>query len=1440
MPKMAEGKPPVLSLGDDKALSVRIWRKKFNSWCILQADWRDTSKAPNDNEHWKAGKYNAEIAAFYLALPDEVLTIFEISILPKMSEDEKKRPWSYQEKLAEHYQGRDNVMPERLNFFNCTQKASETIYDYETRIRSIASKTKFELMTNPLQELMRDRLCTGVHNHDLRQILLQHYKEDGKTVLTFEDQLNKAKAWEAAHRTNALIEQTTHITELVNFSKQVRPSEPSTQPSHSSSSSSRLPCGWCGGPRHSRSNCPANQPRTVCQNYGMKGNHYTSVCRQRKATSNHSTVPKQARKPYVKQAANAVEEVQSSGDETDYVVNAFSMSSINGANNQLDDKFFTWLRIAVSPNRTVKVLMQVDSAATCNTLPSHVYEQLLCKEPMKHTRSHIAPYNAGSTIKPIGQQSFACEGTSSFQTLNFQVIDSNDIPGKPALLSGKDALQLGLVSFHDKVFASQTSNITLPVRNAYAMGNTAPLRVNEQLQLEDVLSSFKDSFVGLGLIGTPAHIQVNPSVTPIHAGYHRIPVAKLERVKTKLDEMVQAGKLEKVEHSTAWCSNMLVRETVKADGSTKMRLCLDPSQTVNKAIIIPKYQIPTIQELLPRLSHKKHKLFTIIDALDGFTQVELDEASKDLTTMHTPWSRFRWCRLPYGISCAPDEFQRRIHEALEGLDGVFSIADDVLVMGQGNTPDEAEREHDRHLLALMNRSVACNLKWNPKKIQFKLSKVTFMGNVFTEEGVSPDPNKIKAITDMPTPKDKAAVQRFCGMINYLSSFCPNLAYITKPLYDLMKQDSVFLWSATHDTAFNHSKALIATAPCLAYFDSLRKVILQVDASQEGLGGALLQPNDDDKLQPVAFTSCKLRPNEEKWAQIEKECLAIVSACDKWDQWLYGLDVTVHTDHQPLGTIFKKPLHAAPRRLQRMMLRLQRYKLHVVYKKGSSLKLADTLSRAHLNTTNDSRQTNFEVFRISLGNSFTPTDISTRTLSVTKSATAQDTSLQSLIELITSGWPPLKSQIPTSLWPYWTYRDELSVNDGVVYKGSQMLIPKEMRNNILQKVHVAHFGAESNIRMCKDFLFWPGMANDIRAMCQSCGKCAQFGPQNPKEPMRSQPIPHRPWQYVSQDIASFDHGNYLITVDHYSDFIEVDELPNTLASTVVAKTEAHIARYGVFDTLLTDNGPQFIATEFEGMCQRYGIQHVTSSPYWPQGNGKAEASVKVIKSIMKKSGIPNLYEALLNHRNTSPTGHDLSPSQRCMGRRTNLPLPLADFHLAANVSPACLDAVPDAILAKRESAKTQYDKRNNHMLPVIGPGAYVYAKPSPHRKSGPWDYGVVSQQPQPNSFVIDTPNGVIRRNRVHLRLAAPPPPGQVLRRDRGKPALPPVTEEDDHIEHVEPPPCDPLVIPCDPAQIHTPARPDSVPDTLNEAVTPSVAPMVTRSGRISKPPARLDL
>ena len=542
-----------------------------------------------------------------------------------------------------------------------------------------------------------------------------------------------------------------------------------------------------------------------------------------------------------------------------------------------------------------------------------------------------------------------------------------------------------------------------------------------------------------------------------------------------------------------------------------------------------------------------------------FLNVPLDHDSSMATTMHTSYGRYHWLRLPFGVASAPEEFQMRLATALEGLPGLANIADDILIFGEGDTSTEAEIDHDRNLISLLNRCAQENIKLNPSKLQFKLKSVKFMGEVVTDKGLTIDPAKVEAILSMPTPHDKASVLRYIGMLNYLSPYCPNLSSCIQPLRNLTQEGVEFLWSATQQTAFDQSKRMIAEAPTLMYYDMDKPVVLQVDASEGGLGGALLQPNSEGKLQPVAYTSCSLSQSEQKYAQIEKECLAICHAFDRWDLWLYGkADITVHTDHQPLQTIFRKPLNKAPLRLQKMMMRLQIYSFVVQYQKGSSLHIADTLSRAYLPNSVKTNVTGYEVFRIDLESYKDNPRLLPSTTSNIRTETTNDPSLSALREIITNGWPGKKDALPESLHQYWNYRDELTVYNGIIYKGHQCFVPSTLRASMLEKIHVNHVGPESNIRMAREVLFWPGMRGAITDMCSACAKCAEYSSSAPKEPMRSLPIPTRPWELISQDICSYEGTDYLVSVCHFLDRIEVNQLENTLSTTIIDKTQQHFA------------------------------------------------------------------------------------------------------------------------------------------------------------------------------------------------------------------------------------------------------------------------------------------
>ena len=220
-------------------------------------------------------------------------------------------------------------------------------------------------------------------------------------------------------------------------------------------------------------------------------------------------------------------------------------------------------------------------------------------------------------------------------------------------------------------------------------------------------------------------------------------------------------------------------------------------------------------------------------------------------------------------------------------------------------------------------------------------------------------------------------------------------------------------------------------------------------------------------------------------------------------------------------------------------------------------------------------------------------LKSETMSDLQKATQADPVMQDLAHVISTRCPVSKAELPPGLTPYWTYRDELSSMNGIVYRGMQAIVPESLRKKMLAKVHFSHLGAQSNIRMCKDIIFWTDMQAVIKDVCDSCGQCAQFAASRPKEPMKSHPIPDYPWQLVSQDLFYFEGSDYLITVDHFSDFIEVNKLDDILSATVVEKSKAHFARHGIPEVLLSDNGPQYTSVDFKSFCKLHDITHVTS-------------------------------------------------------------------------------------------------------------------------------------------------------------------------------------------------------------------------------------------------------
>ena len=761
--------------------------------------------------------------------------------------------------------------------------------------------------------------------------------------------------------------------------------------------------------------------------------------------------------------------------------------------------------------------------------------------------------------------------------------------------------------------------------------------------METIKNDFKEVFTGLGDLGE-LNLEVDESVTPQIMPPRRVSLAMKEPLKHELERLEKQDIIRKVTEPTDWVSALVL--TKKASG--KLRVCLDPVH-LNQALKRAHYPLPVIEDILPELADAK--VFSRADLKDGFLQVRLSQSSQLLTTFQTPWGRYCWKRLPFGVSPAPECFQQRLDQQLQGLPGVYRVADDLLIVGRGSDRDAAEQDHDNNMITLLTKLKTSNIKLNLAKLELKKDAIPFIGHVLSDQGLQPAPDKVEAVVQMPQPEDEAGVRRFLGMANYLARFCPQLSAECEPLRQMLNQET-WQWTQRQDEAFEKVKRLVSHAPILRFFDPKVTLEGQADASSQGLGFCLMQQG-----QPLSFASRALTPAEKNYAQIEKELLSLVFGLERHHQYTFGRRVVLWTDHRPLVAITRKPLTSAPKRLQRLLLRLLCYDVDIRYQQGTTMYLADTLSRAFLPTAVRTR-TEEETEILCVVDFAAISQPQLREIAV---HTEADPTSATLRDLIRSGWPE-KSLVPTEALPYFNVRDELSVDGGIIWRGERCVIPPTLRKKIRGRLHLTHMGRNTILRRARSVVYWPGLSTDLKEDLSQCDICMAHQTNQPKEPMTQAELPSRPWEKVAVDIFTLRGRDFLCTVDYYSSFFEVDELPGKTAGDVIPILRRHFARYGIPEVVISDNNP-FGAREFQEFASEFHFKSTTTSPRYPQANGKAESSVKTAKRLLKKahaSGI-NANLALLEWRNMPLEGRQASPAQLMFGRQTRT------LHAAADVS-----------------------------------------------------------------------------------------------------------------------------------------------------------------------------
>lgn len=1230
-----------------------------------------------------------------------------------LSDEQLKDPKNLWEKFSAQIEPQENFRIHRFEFQRYTQRSSESVDDFFSRCKEKAMKCRFKDNAE-LEERIIEVLISGMRSAETRKKLLG--KDEN---LLINDALDICRRYESS---NNYMEKFNNLERHENVE--------AVQKENCKN------CGW----RHadSREKCPAQG--TKCANCGKIG-HWKRVCqsqskhtqkqrrsrpksRTRGSYANRGRTPSSSRKGKV----HAMEKQDIADQFESFSFETVEIEQKIDATSKVDvrDQVFAKLDIKLQncPDSPVHFLtVKVDTGAQGNVLPLRVFCRMFPRlldadgypKPgaIRKPRVVLTAYN-GTRIPQLGSITIPCRFKDGvWKDTDFYVTDCDGSP----ILGLPSSRALELISLNCAMTSSMPT-MNSDCKKSPDHQNLGPIRDKKDLQ-----DMYPDRFKGIGRFPGEFHITMKDDAQPCVQPPRKYPIQLKDEIKAELDRMESLKVISKVTEATDWVSSLAFSR--KDNGG--LRICLDP-KPLNKATKRTYHKTPTLEEITHQFSGCK--VFSKLDARHGYWSVVLDEESSYLTTFNSPFGRYKFHRLPFGLKVSQDIFQEKMDIILAQCPGAVGIADDVGIGGENDI------DHDGKLHHFMQVARKYGLIFNLDKCDIKVPRIKFFGCFYDADGVHPDPAKVADVHALPAPRNTNEMQQFLGIVQYMSPFIPNLADRTEPLRALIRKESEWQWTESHQKAFDNVKSVIGAECTLTYFDPKQATVIQVDASMKGLGAALLQNN-----KPVAFASKALTDTEQRYANIERELLAVVFGCTRFHTYIYGSRFTVESDHKPLENIQHKSLANTPPRLQRMMLRLQPYDFDIVYRPGKEMLLADAMSRLNPQIGP----------QIPLDTTIYTVTFSKDKMSQLQEQTRQDEELHLLSETIVGGWPDDPKRLPKCIRHYWSCRDELSVDDGFVIKGDRIIIPVTMRNETLEKIHAGHQGVNKCQLRAKSCVYWPGINKDIEQSVRGCKICQEHQNGQTAEPLLPHDIPQRPWQTIGTDLFHLDGAEYLIVADYYSKFPFVRKIHGQSTSKAVITLMKQIfSEQGVPSKVISDNGPQYASQEFTTFASNWGFEHVTSSPRFPQSNGFIERTIQTVKLTLKKAQQSNTdpYTALLCLRTTPVDNVLASPAELLNRRKLNSNLPVRIHNDAPDKG-----VTQNRLKERQETQKAYHDTPGIRELPPLLIGQHVNVQ---DQTSGKWTQAVVKNIcPEPRSYMVQTPNGsVLRRNRNHLREIQP--------------------------------------------------------------------------------------
>ena len=732
---------------------------------------------------------------------------------------------------------------------------------------------------------------------------------------------------------------------------------------------------------------------------------------------------------------------------------------------------------------------------------------------------------------------------------------------------------------------------------------------------------------------------------PIKVPPRRVPVNYHSEVQQQINTMLQQGIIEP--SSSPWMAPaVFVR---KKNG--EIRLCVDYRE-LNKRTVKDAYPLPRPDEVQDRLMGST--IFSTLDLRSGYWQlpVHVDDQPKTAFCPGPGFGLFQFRRMPFGLSGAPASFQRLINMICYDLSFVTTYLDDLLVHSKDI------HEHVKHLEVLFQRMHDAGLTFRGSKCQIGLPSVTYLGHIFSATGMSPDPEKVSAVSNWPSPNEVGTLRSFLGLASYYRRYIHKFSDIAAPLYHLTNKSIPFVWDDSCQLAFTTLKNALMQAPILKYPDfssNSKQFQLYTDASDTGIGAVLEQYG-----HVIAYTSRALSLSEKNYSVIQKECLAVVHSLKQFRHYLLGRKFSIITDHAPLQWLSAQKMEGL---LARWALAMQEYDFTITYRKGLDNANADALSwkeHSDLEYTAATTQLPF------LTKDLRQQQLTDPVIAQIHRALTQNKST-----------PPRWNKLPLNRYKQlWS---QLCLHDGLAcrqYTPSPSLnpvlvplIPESCRHTILHQYHdtasAGHLGYQKTAAKVRQVGYWVGMLQDIEKYCRECTTCQCTKPPMPtRAPLTTVPI-GSPWEMVAVDILQVpvsQHNNrYLLVIQDYkTKWAEAIPIPDQTAERVTKELIKVFSRFGIPDVLHSDQGKNFESTILRHTLDAFGVTKSRTIAYHPAGDGLVERFNRSLLQMLRAYVLDHtdweqyLPLVLYAYRTAIHASTGVSPFELMLGRCAHKP------------------------------------------------------------------------------------------------------------------------------------------------------------------------------------------